>query len=471
MTFRLAILTLLLLAELAFAQARSAVELNLERAVELALVGNPDYLGLLNNVERAELDLEQARSLFKTQIVTSFDSDARTGAQIGSFFQVGVRKRSTSGSAWSLGLHGSTFGDDSLSEVRLSYSLPFFKDPVATGRYTLAQAELDFRHRQRVRLLGAEELIMQVVSAYFGAALADNGISIAKEDVLLAEKLQRATDLRKRTGRSSELDLHHAKLRVAQARQRHEAARLDRVRADNRLKLLLGLDLDDSLLIDRDLPAVLKLDLASLDEDTVEQWALEHRSDLLSLGEDLELAGRKLRGRVGKRRPNLDVRLQYSLIGEGNSFVDSFKVDDRRIGIGISLDLNLSKSAQDEKRRLMLFYEDKQRAYDKLAMQIRSDARLALLGLRDKTTQLRLSIESTRLAEQQFEFLSLRYRAGQVSTQDVLEAQQNLARSRHAELKARVDHLLAHYQLEKITGSLTERWTHHIDDSHLFAGT
>ena len=71
-----------------------------------------------------------------------------------------------------------------------------------------------------------------------------------------ANKLMRVTRIRTRAGSSSELDLKRAELRMAEARQRGEISRLARIRTQNDLKLLLGLDPDAGLEIDTEIPVV-----------------------------------------------------------------------------------------------------------------------------------------------------------------------------------------------------------------------
>ena len=66
-------------------------------AIRQAFDGNHQYRSLLNSVQVAELDYEQARSAFKTKLQTSLNSDARSGAEVGSSYRLGLSKQNESG--------------------------------------------------------------------------------------------------------------------------------------------------------------------------------------------------------------------------------------------------------------------------------------------------------------------------------------------------------------------------------------
>lgn len=455
---------LLLAASCAFGESGPWVEqLTLNDAVRQALQGNHQYRSLLNSVQVAELDYEQARSAFKTKLKSSLNSDARSGAEVGSSYRLGLSKQNESGSAFGVGLINSTFGDDSLSELRFSYTLPFFQNPIKSGKFQSDRAELDFRHRERMASIGAEELVLQVVQSYYDVALAINQMAVSDGEFLVAKRLEHATRIRARTGKSSDLDLQWASLRVAQAQQARRVSELQKIKAENALKLLLGVDIETLIEIDREIPPVEDPDLLIMSAQAVEAIAMERRAELIGLGEDLDLARRKVRSSSQKRVPNFDVSLQYSLLGDGDGFSDSLSFNDTRFGVGVSMDFDLMGSPNQEYRRLTLFYDDKRRAYEQLEADIRADVRDAVFAMQDSAGQLALARESVRLSEQQFRLTELKYRGGSASTLEVLEAQQEQSDTRHRELAARVRFLQSTYRVQMVSGTLLERWAGEIE--------
>ena len=139
----------------------------LQEVIDQALLGNAEYRNLINSVEVSRLDYEKARAVFKTKLQGNVNTDARSGAEIGSTYNLGLNKRNTSGSAYGVGVYHASFGDQELSEIRFSYTLPFFQNPLTTGKFESDRAELDFRHQQRMAKIGAEELILRVLTTYY----------------------------------------------------------------------------------------------------------------------------------------------------------------------------------------------------------------------------------------------------------------------------------------------------------------
>ena len=432
--------------------------LQLGEAITRALANNHDYLNMLSSIEGAELDLEDARSSFRRQFYTRMESDARVGAELGSTFRSGVQQRTESGQRWNMEFYNSEFGGDNLSELRLSYTLPIFDDPLDDGVLDLRRAELDYEHRERLARVGSEELIAEVSGQYYRAVLARDELDSMQGEVRYAEALSRATRVRERNGRSSQLDVSAAELRVAQANQRWNSSRAALLSADNRLKILLGMGIDEPLVLDPELPAVSDPERFDKDPEELEALALANRAELLRLGEEMDLARRKLSTEPESRMPGLDVTLQYSRVGRGDGFSDSIEMDENRFGIGLSMDVDVNGRRDIAYRRIALFFNSKRRAYDRLAEDIRADVRRAVLARQERSSELTLARAGRDLAEQRFRQTELLYNSGRSSTEDMLEREQSLSEARRQERQARVDFLLSELELQRVSGTLAQQW-------------
>ena len=126
--------TLALLLTIGFPSVAAAESLSLNQAIKHALTWNNDYLNLADQVDLAKSDYETARSVFKTHYGAATSSDARLGAETGSYYSFFMDKKNESGSGYRAGIYSSTFGENSLSELRFSYTLPFFKNPLDSQR-------------------------------------------------------------------------------------------------------------------------------------------------------------------------------------------------------------------------------------------------------------------------------------------------------------------------------------------------
>ena len=166
-----------------------------------------------------------------------------------------------------------------------------------------------------------------------------------------------------------------------------------------------------------------------------------------------------------KRAPGVDVSLQYALIGEGTTLSDSVEFDDSRIGIGISMDIDLAGTPDQQYKRAALFFDSTRRRYENLEGEIRAAVADSVFTVQNEATNLRLSRQSLSIAEQQFRLTELKYRGGQASTQDVLETEQKLSDARYMELSARINYLLSSYRARLIAGTLLEEWNMDITGS------
>ncbi|MGI9330790.1 MAG: TolC family protein [Gammaproteobacteria bacterium] len=440
------------------ALAADAQLLRLSDAITRALAQNNDYLNLLSSIEGAELDLEDARSEFRRQFYTRLDSDARVGSELGKTFRSGMSQRFEGGSSWNLEFYNSDFGGNNLSEMRFSYSLPIFDDPLDSGTLDLRRAELDYQHRERLATVGSEELIAQVASHYYQSVLARDSLQAADGETTLAKALANATRIRVRNGRSSALDQSAAELRVAQANQRWNTARSSLVSADNRLKIMLGMNIDEPFEIDPELPAVSDPSENLPEPEVTEALALANRAELLRLGEEIDLARRKLQTEPESRLPGLDVTLQFARVGEGEGFGDSMDLNENRVGIGLSMDMDVNGRRDITYRRILLFYKQRQRDYNRLSEDIRADVRNAVMNHREQVSQLGLARASLSLSEQRFKHAELLYRSGKSSTEDVLEREQALSESRQLERQARADYLIAGLEVKRVTGTLAKEY-------------
>ena len=432
--------------------------LRLPDAIIRALSQNHEYLNLLSSIETAELDLEDARGEFRRQFYTRLDSNARIGSELGTTFRSGMSKRLEGGSRWNMEFYNSDFGGNNLSELSFNYRLPIFSDPLDSGKLELLRSELDYQHRERLAKVGSEELIAQVASHYYRSVLARDNLEAARGDVRLAETLAQATRVRMRNGRSSRLDLNAAELRVAQSNQRRNSARTALVSADYRLKIMLGMNIDEPVTPDSTLPAVSDPSARTSDPEKTEALALTNRAELLRLGEEIDLARRKLETEPKSRFPGLNLTLQFARVGEGDSFSESIELDENRIGIGLSMDLDVNGRRDVTYRRLVLFYKTKQRAYDRLEQDIRADVRSAVMHERERASQLTLSRGALKLSEQRFRHAELLYRSGKSSTEDVLEREQALSEARQQERQARADYLISGLEVKRVTGTLAQEW-------------
>jgi outer membrane protein TolC len=430
--------------------------LTLGDAIDTALQRSPVYTALANDLELARLELERARDAFRTRFTSRMNSSDRTGAELGSTYEIGLSRQMQSGSSMGLGFATSSFGDTSLSELKVAYSLPLFGNPAVASRYALDSAEIETGRREQILAMGADELAARVIGDYYETVLATNRHSVAQSGRDLAEALVQVTAVRERAGTSSALDGRRARLNVAEATQRLRSSGLGVERARQRLAALIGLPIDFAFIVDDEIPAI-EHTATHLDPKRVEARALARRPELVGMRQELELLSRRA-GDAAAALPPIEVSLQWSLVGEGGNAGDSFALDEPRFGIGVNVALDRGRAQSYERRRWALQYETRRQSYIALENRVRFDVRDALLALDDALAGARIAEQQLALATDEFRVAELRYRSGSATTEEVLRVEQSLADAQLIELERRVAYWIARRRVDRLSGIGAEQW-------------
>lgn len=320
--------------------------ISIEDAVQRALKSNHNYLNSLTDIDIAQLDYDDARHVYKTRIASSLSTDARSGSDLGSTCSLYMTKQNPSGSSYNAGLYSSTFGDSSLSELRLTYSIPFFRNPLDASKIQLLQAEMNLERTVRIRQIFAEELADQVIAAYLKAAMATRHSALLREKLELTQMLFRQQQIRRETGDVSMLDVNRHRLLVLDAEQACHTAAFKLWKDESNLRQLMGMGSDEALIIDHTVAITWDRSLLDIPLSELEAHALSNRVELIALADEVTMAGNKLAAGKQGVLPPFTIDLQYSLVGEGDSLDQSFELDDHRIGVGISLNTDLDHSEE-----------------------------------------------------------------------------------------------------------------------------
>ena len=440
----------------AVSQARDTIDIH--QAVALARSGNPDYLKLLDEVTRADLDLEQARAAFRTRIHSNLSSESRLGSEFGSTYSLGISRRLRSGSRIETDFITSDFSNTTLSELRLRYTRPLFADPERSGLIGLRDAEAHARQARRLRTVGEEVLIEQVIRAFYEAYRRHEAVALQRRLVHLADRTLEAVQLRHDRGLADAFELANAALERDRATDRLHELEDALEEQFEAMRLLIGQPVDADVEFDLDLP----LDVEFEPETTLESLqteALATRPEVLAARELREAALERMRRLSRKAVPPIDVSLQYSLTGQGSDLAESLRLNDQRVGLGLTMNTDFGLTdARNARERAALAYREATRRLEQIENRIRSEVRKAYRKVLRSRDRQAIAERQTQLARSRYEAERARYERGLADTVDLLQAQQALSEARHQALGNRIDVLLAQLALDTLTGRLHRRW-------------
>ncbi|MFA5549039.1 MAG: TolC family protein [Porticoccaceae bacterium] len=447
------LLALWLLLGVAALRGEELATLSLPEAIELALVNNPEFLNSLDYAEMADIDYENARAIYRTKFQSSTASDARSGADVGSTYSLAASKRYPSGSGVSAGLYNYNFADRNLSEFRLSYTLPIFRDPLKDGRFDVDQKRMTRDRQQLLAAIGQQELINRVVAAYYQLALANEGQRLAGLQEDIARRIHQAAVIRHGADSLSALDLAGYELRLARARHGRDQALFNRARAEQQLKILTGLDLAAPLAIGPASLSTIDMKLLALPVADLETLALDRRAEAVGARDELRLARERVVAAGGQGLTGIDISLQYAWVRESDSFSDSLELDDHRFGVGFNMDTDFGFGDQQRRKRLLVLqYQTKKRDHERLVGDIRLQVRQAYFDVQRLQGQMDIAARALAIAEQEFSRARIRHDNGLVDPIALLEAEYQLEDARYQAYSARVGYLMAGQGLVMASG-------------------
>ncbi|NLW50651.1 MAG: TolC family protein, partial [Candidatus Brocadiaceae bacterium] len=186
-----------------------------------------------------------------------------------------------------------------------------------------------------------------------------------------------------------------------------------------------------------------------LSAERIQELAMAHRLDLLTSGNRVEDAERRLEVTANDLLPGLDLRATMATDTAGNS-PTNFQVSRTDYSVGFDLDLPLNKlAARNAFRRALIDVDrarrDHEELRDEVVLGVRSTWRQYERALRSHEIQKR----SVELAETRLDSTQMLLKAGRVEARDVLDAQEALVGAQNDLAAALVDYRVARLELAR----------------------
>ncbi len=297
----------------------SAATLTFDRALELALKNNKQLKVSQEGVRAAEGRVAEARAAFLPSVDLSF---AYTPAQQFPLIRI---------PAGIFGPDEQTFQAAFTRQNIMSLQL---NQPLYTGGRLRNAYAIEAAGSEKSRLSldrARQELTFQVVETFYRALLQDQGLSVARQGVDLAERQLALAKTRFEAGSAARFDVLRAEVDLANAKTTLIRARSSVDIAYQALRTVLSMAPDAPLTLDGTLEPV----------DTVPTLAsllggLEHRPDVREISSDREIAERSVALAQGEWKPSfaLTGNLQYQQDVLGSSFLDA---ENRSYAVGLAI--------------------------------------------------------------------------------------------------------------------------------------
>jgi outer membrane protein len=448
--------------------AQPAPMLTLDQAVQEALVRNDRILNQHDTSEQATLGVRLARNTFQPKVTPNvLGSFGQTDINSQNY-RIDVSQKFVSGTEIRLGAGTSTaqipaiVGEPS-SDIRfynadttLTLSQPLLRGlGPGVARRGLSSAELRRSDADRQQALVAQQVTLDVASAYYHIVAQQALVDVARQSLERARRLRGASEARLDAGLVSQLDVLRAQQLVTQAELQFFDAESAEDDARDRLRSLVGRDVSSPFTVATDIP---RPDQERIDTGAATAQALTNRLDLKSLVASGADADRQVSFAKNQLLPQFDVNVVYTRRQTADSFVHSFGVDRFQLATFFTIAMPVDRTPQlVEYQNALIERDRRKREIAALERRIADDVKHAIRE-RDRLVRgLAAAEHSVELARREVEVAQLRYERGLSNNLDVVTAEGNMLSAESRRIQVLADSAVAALSLRAMVGILNPR--------------
>ncbi len=456
-------IALFFLATATFAvQAQEA--LTLERALSIAETGSPDLKLSLLNLERYQKNLEAQRAALKSRFSLQVDPvnyskqrrfDNRVSEwytnenfETSTLFTVAQPILITDGTisltnefGWSSNSSTSALTDNEVffNNLYLNLSQPLFTHN--TLKLQLKELELNFENARISYAMQYLNLERNVTEFFYKVYMAQMNLTIAKDELANTQKSYDIIKNKVEAGLAAKEEEYQAELNLATAKSTLQNNEVAFENAKDQLKLYLGMDLFEDVMILADVSA----NPVPVDLDKAIENGLESRMELRQREIDVETSQFDLIRTKAQNEFRGDMNLRFGITGDNNDLGNIYQNPTKSPSVGISFNIPIfdwgerkariaAAEAAIESQELNLSEEKKQ---------IVVDIRQVYRNIQNQLNQIELAKQNERNAQLTYEINLERYENGDLTGMDL-----NLYQNQLSSQKVALSQALINYKLE-----------------------
>ena len=339
-----------------------------------------------------------------------------------------------------------TFGfmENSFYQYQTTAGVPIFTGGKITGAINATKA--DYRSAKAQSETTEQDLKIEVANTYIQVLRAQQNLRVASRAVKsLGWHLLDADNLHQ-NGFASKTDLLAAKAA-------HAAARQEKIRASNALKVavasynrITGRAVDEPIKLDE-----LELqDITAADYDELVLSALRRRPEMHVLGHKESALRHRARAIKGDKLPQIGANAGYNYLENRNLVDEGFW----SVGLNLNWKLFDGQITDNSRNSILRQAESTYEQRRELATLIKLQIRQAYLALSESRQRIDVAEEGLNAAAENLRMVRDRYREGLINNTEVLDAETLLTKSDSNLANAKYDAVLADLMLKRAIGSL-----------------
>ena len=467
---------------------KGTVSLSLQDCIFFALKNNLDVAATRLAPQIKETEITKAKSDFDPTATLDISADksethTTSSGTTGTFesvqknydFNAGLKQKFLTGGDYDL-----SFKSNRLKTNRLPVSQTPNPAYTSSLTFTLTQPLLkdfgigvnraDILIAKNNKDISLEELREEVINtitetekAYWELVFALENLKVKELSLKRAEDLLETNKARMKAGTVSQLEVLAAEAEVASRKQEVIIAQKMLSDAQDNLKIVTNL-IQDPKLWNFDIIPLDKPPLEAKEIDLVEsvRIAFEKRPDYQK--EKIDLKNKDIKIKVAKNEvlPTLDLKGSFGLNGLDRHYDDAFdemsKGEYESWSAGLSFEYPLgNRGARSKYKKRLLEKEKALIDFKNLEQKIIIQVREAVRGTNTDYKRVAAAETVRRLRERRLSAEEERFKEGLTTTHDILEYQEDLAKSQSGYLRSIIDYNKSLIDLEKAKGTVLER--------------
>ncbi|MBW1979147.1 MAG: TolC family protein [Deltaproteobacteria bacterium] len=416
--------------------------ISLQEAIEIALKNNHALRRALEDVDIAAADKNIARSLFLPGITAgwAYDWSDRQRAMVNPKNPL---------------MPPMYAGEKEFRRAEIKLMMTIWDFGRSLGAYN--QAKLGHEIAGLLYERARQQVILNVVSAYYDLLRAQRGKIIAEESLVQAKEHLRTATVFEKYGVVDMNDVLRAKVQVAEVSQMLIKARNGVELATSKLNSVLGINVNSpTRVVDNTTIVPFSLSL----RDCLE-LAVEHRPEFEVVQNAIRVEEEGIRTARAGHLPRIYVAGNYAWNDDDyQKFADSSGgLHDNNISaeIGIQIELfgggRTTAEVRKAKKKLAKANEKAKEMCDGISLQVKS----AFLDVHEARERIKVTKEAVAQAKENLRLMNNKYRESVVTSIDVVDAETLLTRSKQNYYTALYDYIVALARLENAIGTSSKR--------------
>lgn len=294
-----------------------------------------------------------------------------------------------------------------------------------------------------------EDLSVQITQKFYEVVIARAELQQAEFNIHVNDTFLRVANGRYNLGKIGEDDLLQTELRLMNAQNSFDQAKLNLTNSENQLKILLGIDKlsDVNLVTETSLPQF------EPNIDNAVNEAKKNRSDILSIKIDQQQTQASLKRANLNRLPNAELSASYGLNQAAPILADAYKspLDQQRASVGFNIPLmNWGKNRFDYKTAKYQM-SAKQAQLDLAMLNLEQDVINQIGQYLQLRNRLVISARADTIAQKRYAVAKNRYLIGKIDITNLNIAQTEKDQARSNYYATMRDFWVAYYRLRRLT--------------------